>query len=329
MFTVEEVNKKIAQGKRLLLACEESAIGRIDPGKWIAGTIPYFMTEDGGRISRDLIFCTELPDYVKDVSIKMYNEETLPGVYLDAPKDGFSFIIIPGMSKIHLSFANNATKYEKFAETPLVGWIAGIHLSDLGKITPKVVNGEKKQISDVMAVVMHATLPETMYADIEILNLFKQGDSDTIEVLSDGFNHQKVLVNGTERNLAEYVTEKNLDVRLPLVADYNGAMINSSFQTIDKEKKQVDFYAPLFQGIKYKQAKKVENYVTEFLAVMPKEEEVSRVVFSCNCILNFLYSELEGKKTGKFLGPMTFGEIAYQLLNQTLVYVTINTKSQR
>ena len=47
------------------------------------------------------------------------------------------------------------------------------------------------------------------------------------------------------------------------------------------------------------------------------------VVFSCNCILNYLYSELEGKKTGSFVGPITFGEVAYQLLNQTLVYLKI------
>ena len=41
--------------------------------------------------------------------------------------------------------------------------------------------------------------------------------------------------------------------------------------------------------------------------------------FSCNCILNYLYGELEGKATGDFTGPVTFGEIAYMLLNQTLV----------
>jgi hypothetical protein len=36
-----------------------------------------------------------------------------------------------------------------------------------------------------------------------------------------------------------------------------------------------------------------------------------------------LYSELEGKKTASIIGPITFGEIAYQLLNQTLVYAEI------
>jgi hypothetical protein len=47
------------------------------------------------------------------------------------------------------------------------------------------------------------------------------------------------------------------------------------------------------------------------------------IAFSCNCILNYLYAELEGKQTGNFTGPITFGEVAYQLLNQTMVYLDI------
>ena len=46
--------------------------------------------------------------------------------------------------------------------------------------------------------------------------------------------------------------------------------------------------------------------------------------FTCNCILNYVHSSLEGRRTGDVVGPMTFGEIAYQLLNQTLVYVTVS-----
>ena len=51
--------------------------------------------------------------------------------------------------------------------------------------------------------------------------------------------------------------------------------------------------------------------------------KADKVFFSCNCVLNYLYSNLEGKKVGSFTGPMTFGEIAYVLLNQTLVYLQV------
>jgi len=33
----------------------------------------------------------------------------------------------------------------------------------------------------------------------------------------------------------------------------------------------------------------------------------------------FLYSELEGQSTKPFFGPVTFGEVSYQLVNQTTV----------
>ena len=46
-------------------------------------------------------------------------------------------------------------------------------------------------------------------------------------------------------------------------------------------------------------------------------------VLSFNCILNYQYGKLEGRKTPPYTGPVTFGEVAYQLLNQTLVYCEI------
>jgi hypothetical protein len=39
-----------------------------------------------------------------------------------------------------------------------------------------------------------------------------------------------------------------------------------------------------------------------------------------------VYPKLEGKKTGDFKGPFTFGEIAYILVNQTLVNLVIEDK---
>ncbi|WP_275097979.1 DUF6976 family protein [Sedimenticola hydrogenitrophicus] len=40
-------------------------------------------------------------------------------------------------------------------------------------------------------------------------------------------------------------------------------------------------------------------------------------------ILNFLHLGLEGKRTADITGPFTFGEIAYQLLNQAQVYLSM------
>jgi hypothetical protein len=43
-------------------------------------------------------------------------------------------------------------------------------------------------------------------------------------------------------------------------------------------------------------------------------------------VLNYLHGSLEGRRTGALQGPMTFGEIAYQLLNQTLVQINIEQR---
>ncbi len=69
-------------------------------------------------------------------------------------------------------------------------------------------------------------------------------------------------------------------------------------------------------------ASPVSDYAAEFNAHIARLGNV-KAAFSCNCILNFLCGELEGKKIEAFTGPITFGEIAYQLVNQTLVYVTV------
>lgn len=106
------------------------------------------------------------------------------------------------------------------------------------------------------------------------------------------------------------------------MTDLYGAMINISFKNIDYAKKQVNFYAPVFSGFRYKIAKPVNDYFGSFIKKVPADSG-DKVFFACNCILNFLYAGLEGRKFSNFTGPITFGEIAYQLLNQTLVYLTI------
>jgi len=322
LYDLNEVKKKIESGKVLLVAGDEKLLKQLPAGKWIGGTIPYFMEEDGGLSTKERMFLTELPDYIEDISIKVYDQESISEIYIDDPEKILSFIIIPAMSKIHYYFALESPNFEGFATRALIGWISGIHLDDLGKETAKIIDGSNIKIYDDQAVVMHVKLPENKFPEINILNIFEQGDGDIIEFAEDGFSAKEVLINGTKRNFSEYIIENDIDVKLPLVANYAGAMINTSFQAVDEENKRVDFYAPVFKNISYKQAKPVEDYISRFLNEMP-EESKENIVFSCNCILNYLYAELEGKKTGYFTGPITFGEIAYQLLNQTLAYVKI------
>ncbi len=322
MFTKDEVSTLINNGKKLLIATDEELLKQLPKGNWIAGSIPYFLGEEGGITTRDKIFVNELPEDIEKIEIKEYTSETIDQIYIDAPKNGFTALIIPALSPVHLSFALKAPNYKNFAMSPLIGWISGVMLEDLGKVTPKIAIGNSLKISDSTAVAMHVYLPQNRYAEIEIVNIFKQKEGDVISFMDDGFSVTDAYINGKRINFAEYVINNKIDTRLPLIADYYGALINISFQNVDKEKKKVDFYAPVFKGIQYKLASPVSDYVKSFTSQI-KGLHTDSIVFSCNCILNYLYSELEGKKTAEITGPITFGEIAYQLLNQTMTYLKI------
>lgn len=325
ILTIGEVEKKITSGATLLLAGEEKLLKQLPKGRWIGGTIPYFIApEVGGLVSQDKIFVTDISKVAASVEIKAYGEETLGKVYTEAGDSGFSFVIIPAMSAAHAAFALNGPNYNDFGSQPLIGWISGVHLDDLGKLAPKVFNGATGEEHAQEAIVMHVTLPRGKTVDVGIVNIFEQGEGDTLTFSEDGFACTDVMVNGVKENFADYIARNSLDTKLPLVADYYGALINISFQSAEPGG-EVKFYAPVFSGIRYKHAKPISNYAELFEGQLAQNKlEGSKVVFSCNCILNYLYSDLEGHRTDPFVGPITFGEIAYQLLNQTLVYLEVH-----
>jgi hypothetical protein len=319
-MSLHETIKNIESGRRLAIAGDENLLSDLPIGNWIGGTTPYFMTGDGGKISKDKIFVHDFTSLSLDAIIKSYSVDDLPKINEDAPEHGFSIIIIPAISQAHFAYGRDVPNYPNFFMKPILGWVSGMHLDDLGKISPKTFNGLTGKSSDQDVVVIHCPVAKDKTPVVNIISLFKQGNGDTIKFEEDGFSVKDCLINGKKLNFAEYIKGNKIDTRLPLVADYCGAMINVSFQGVRESDDIVAFYAPVFNGVEYKIAAPVGDYVDAFKKVLP--HDVSPV-FSCNCILNFLYSELEGKFVEKMYGPITFGEIAYQLLNQTLVYLEI------
>ena len=326
LLTVQEAAALINAGKVLSLAGDEALLARLPRGNWIAGTIPYFVGAEGGTETRERVFVTELDQARPDaVQIKAYTVDTIRNIASDAPDNGYTVVIMPAGSAIHTEYANHGRDYPDMFFKPIVGWIAGVHLDDLGKAKPKVVDGSTGRILADDAVALHVTLPQDRTAIVRILTLFRQDpEGDVITFDDTGFSASACKVNGQETVLADYVAARGLDLKLPLVADYNGAQINTSFQGIDPDGRTVHFYAPVFPGIEYRQAAPVGDYVHEFEALAGGLH--GNVEFSCNCILNYLYGELKGRHTGDLRGPATFGEVAYQLLNPTLVYLDIPTR---
>lgn len=323
MHQVDQVSDLIHQGKRLLLAGDETVLRQLPPGNWIGGTIPYFVGQAGGVFTQNQIYVTELPDFVVKATVKTYDEIDIRQIYLDAPANGFSVIIIPAHSNIHFSFALNCHNYSGFATRPLIGWIAGTSLDELEPAVAQVFDGSTTASYPNRAVVYHIELPPHKIADVQMVNFFNPGAGDTLSFARDGFSAREVLVNGQPAIFVDYLTRNRIDPKLPLVADMHGAMINTSFKAINIAEQRVDFYAPVFAGIEYKIAQPVDNYLLNFETLLPKQAS-DRIFFACNCVLNYLYAELQGKEMAGITGPMTFGEIAYQLLNQTMVYITID-----
>lgn len=324
LMTVQEASELILDGKNLLIAGDEVLLAKLPRGEWVGGTSPYFMSENGGLCSREHLQVTVLPDQVISVRIETYEANDLERIPRDYMSNGFSFVLIPAFTKAHKKFAHDCSTWPGVFDRPLIGWITGIDVKDLGKITPKVVNGQSGEVSSSKAAVMHVELSPEIIARANIVNLFTQGNGDTITFPASGFDVAECYVNGKLQSFVEYIEERKIDTKLPLVADYLGAMVNVSIQSVNSDADKVSLYAPVFVGQEYKFATPVADYESEFR----KELEAREIepLFTCNCILNYLYANLEGKKTGNVVGPITFGEIAYMLLNQTLVYLTFEAK---
>jgi hypothetical protein len=323
LITVQAAAALINSGVPLSLAGPEIALDQLPPGNWIAGTIPYFMVASGGVVVNEgKVFATDLSK-VGSVRFTRYGSDNLSGIAANAPENGFALTIIPAGSQAHQRFAAEAAAYEGAFLKPTVGWISGVNLADLGKVTPKIFYGPTASKSEDGAVVVYVTLPAEKLASVEIVNLFEPDGGDVLHFDETSFEVRECEVNGKKVNFADYLLKRGLTHgRLPLVGDYSGAKVNVSLQSVNADLGKVALYAPVFPGVDYRFAKPVADYSGAFRTRLAKQDN-SDAVWSCNCILNFLFGELEGQAIGGVQGPVTFGEIAYQLLNQTLVTLRV------
>jgi hypothetical protein len=320
LVSVEEASRLIESGAVLLIAGSEGSLARLPRGNWIGGTSVYFLTREGGLVDCERVFCTRITE-ARSCRIEILPPEDLSGLTTGQFPSGFTAILIPAFSRAHSVFALEAPRYEGVFDQPLLGWISGVHLDDLGTRKPKVFIGPTGEAHDEGAALLYVRLDAGTNADLDIVNLFRQGTEELVVFDTGGFTASTATVNGRTVDFAEYLMAKEIDTRLPLVANYAGALINVSIQSVSVEDREVRFYAPVVAGVEYRLARKLENYVEAFARY---EDGAGAEGFSCNCILNYLHGELEGARTGTYCGPATFGEIAYILLNQTMVRLKID-----
>lgn len=311
----------ITAGHTLSIAGPEALLAQLPRGTWIGGTTVYALTEEGGARIDDRLFVTSFPEataatirHLPTAELSTLAEGYAPG--------GASLVLIPAFSSAHSAFAMDGMGYPGLFDQPLMGWVTGVPVEEIGTTAPAVFDGATGLRHADGALLMHLALPPGSSTSLDIVNIFTQSNdpATTFCFPETGFTATDVAVGTQTVNLARYITEKGLDTRLPLVANFAGALINVSIRSIDAEKGEVSFFAPVVAGAVYHLANPLPDYAAAFAAHIG---DGGAAAHSCNCILNYLYGDMAGQKTGNFIGPVTFGEIAYILLNQTLVKLEI------
>lgn len=322
LMRVEDVADLIRAGVPLALAGRPQALARLPHGNWIGGSSPYFMTPGGGRVIDDsLVFATDL-SAIGDVHVASYGAHELAEISNRSADNGFALTIIPAGSDCHARFAREAPTYPLAFLRPTVGWIAGTDLSEAGAMAC-VFDGRDGSCHGDRAVVAHVELPEDKLVHIEIVNLFRPDDLPPIRFEEVSFAPDWCEFRGERRHFAQIVGELDRAAgKVPLVGDFAGAHCNASLREVDLAANRVELYAPVFPGVDYRFAQPVEDYADAFRSALASRD-LGGMAWSCNCILNFLHGEMEGRAIGDIAGPVTFGEIAYQLLNQTMVILRV------
>lgn len=318
LINLEETINLINEGKKLHIAADDSLLKQLPKGNWIGGTTPYFISEEGGLITKERLFVDEI-DYAEEIRVEAYGKYNIFQIVEECYDNGLTMLIIPYGSQVATKYAKEAPEVEELLMHPTIGWISGFDLETGG--TARVYDGTRGESYTDKAVAMYIKLPEGKSAMINMINIFSDDKTDPIIQFNDNdLSVTNCIVNGQDVNLSEYIRKKGIDIKMPLVADYNGSYINTSIKEVTDS--TVSFYAPVFRNIEYRFAVDVEDYAAKFRERI-NEAGAHRPALSCNCILNYQFGNLKGQKIPPYTGPVTFGEVAYQLLNQTLVYCEI------
>ncbi len=325
LYTKDEVARFIKEGRTMVLSGDESILEQLPAGNWIGGTTPYFMDKSKGMCTRNLIFVDDFTDIAEEFKIEQFSADTIADVAQSSFTNGFTVLILPFEAPVYYEFAMNSLTYDNIFDNPVVGFVTGFDFNDMGKVSAKVFNGETGEISHDKAVALHIELPENKVARAEILNLDSiQPDSVKIVFPKTSFVQSDCTIDGKPANIAEYLTEIKYkeNAPRPLIADTNGALINRDIKDIDIANKQVTFFSPAYEGDTYRLTSIIDNYQKLFNKRL--EDLECEAAYTSICVSYYLLGEFENKKIN-IEGAFAFGEIAYQLLNKTLVLLEIDT----
>lgn len=324
LYSKAEVIDFINAGRVMLLSGSEKALKDLPQGKWIAGSTPYFV-DSVGVMDEDKIFVNDFTLIAKNAKVAAYDAKNIQDIAVNGYDNGITLVSIPIDTDVYFTFANNSMMYADIFKNPVVGFIAATKLDEYGKAKPYTASGIDGKLGSEKAVALYVELPDYLSARTEIVN-FDTIDEGTPEIIfpKDGFVQSDCLIDGKPGNIADYfenVVKPKLGGYTQMITSQNGALINRDTKIVDTKAGTVTFFSPIYAGDKYHLVKYGKDYAKMFNDSLGAKR--SDVVACFSCVSYFFGGNFTGKQIVKN-GNYAFGEIAYQLLNKTIVTLEID-----
>ena len=320
----ETAARMVREGRVLILAGAEEDLAAMPEGNWIGGTCGHFVTPQGDVPAGGEVFYADFTGLAAHACWRSFSAANIHELARHYPANGFAIIILPGCSRLLGAVAGRIMEYDGLYNVPLMGWVSAVDIAALPGLMPRVFAGGP-QPRDDRAAVLYVTLQEQYFAQLNIANLFSPGTGPEIRFLDPG---QRIagdsMIGGVPDNLARYRAARGIDPRLPLVADHEGALLNVAIVSADTVSGEMLFLSPVSTSLTYRFAAEVLDYEAEFTRATA-EVEAAQAAHTCICALHYEYAGLARapEAAHDITAPVTFGQIAYTVLNQTLACLII------
>ena len=323
LYSKEQVIEFIKQGRIMHLCGNENTLKDLPKGNWVAGMSPYFM-DDVGKISDSKIYVDDFSFIAEDCEMATFDEVDIHEIAKrNKYSNGFIFMVLPIDSQVYYTFASHSLEYDHIYDNPVVGYVSSVHVEDYGKVQPKVAIGSESVLHADKAAVLYVKVSDRLRVRTEIMNLDTiDHDSAPVRFPKNSFIQGDCLIDGKPGKIANYLEEQKSRIgHYPqLITSQNGALVIRDIKSVDLNTGEVIFFSPAYESDTYYTVKYNNDYFATFNRRLGRKTDV---IACMSCTSYFLQGDFEYRHID-FNGVYTFGEIAYQLLNKTIVTLEVD-----
>ena len=323
LYTKEQVVEFIKQGRVMHLCGNEETLKDLPKGNWVAGMTPYFM-DSVGKICDNKIYVDDFSFIAEECEMATFDEKDIAEIAKrNKYSNGFIFVVLPIDSQVYFTFANHSLEYENIYDNPVVGYVSSVLLEEYGKKQSKVAVGSEGVLHGDKAAVMYVKVPERLRVRAEIMNFDSIDDTTpSLKFPKTGFKQSDCLIDGKPGNIASYLeaVKTRIGHYPQLITSQNGALVNRDIKSVNVTTGEAVFFSPAYESDIYYLVKPNNDYLATFNRRLGRKTDV---IACMSCTSYFLQGDFEYRHID-FNGVYTFGEIAYQLLNKTIVTLEVD-----